>query len=185
MRWRRQADTASMGTYRLTPRWVVHLFATVALAAVLAAFASIESRVEGVAEWGGVALLLCAGLAIPLVALLWNRSVGVHVSDAGIVSVGLNDVEAVRWHEIDRFFVDDLGPNRFAAYAGLENGTRILLYGLQGKRWQRQQIQRVCDALSAQLHYERQRARDLSAAASFAGVPFGWRRRVRSVAVRA
>jgi hypothetical protein len=185
MPWGRQADTAFVSTYRLTPRWVVHLFAAVTLAAELAGFASIESRLEGVAEWGGVVLLLGAGLAIPLVALLWNRSVGVHVSDAGIVSVGLNDVDAVRWREIDRFFVDDLGPNRFAVYAGLTNGTRLLLYGLKGKRWQRPQIERVCDALSAKLHYERERSRDPSATPSFAGVPFGWRRRVRSVAVRA
>ena len=63
--------------------------------------------------------LATLGFAVPVALLLWNIGTGVHVCDAGIVSVGVNDVDVVRWEDIDRFAVGELREDRTVGFRGL------------------------------------------------------------------
>jgi len=177
---RKSADTCVVITYRGAQRWLAYLLALAMLVSAFETFAGVEHHIEGAAEWCLVAVLAAAGAAVPLALVLWSRSVGVRLSEAGIVSVGLYCADALRWHEVTRFFIDDRGPNRLAVYAGLADGSRVALPALQGWRWERDWLERVCEALVARLRYEHSREeRQLVAAATFAPVRFGWRARAR------
>jgi hypothetical protein len=172
-------------TYRAAQRLLVYLLVVAMLASVFELFAGVEHHIEGVAEWCVVVLVCAAGAAVALTVLLWSRSVGIRLSDAGIVSVGLHSADAVRWRDLRRFFVDDRGPNRIAVYAGLSDGSRLPLYALQGWRWERARLERACEGLLERLREEQSREeRQESATASFAAVRFGWRLRVRSAETR-
>jgi hypothetical protein len=172
-------------TYRVAQRLMVYLAVVAMLAAVFELFAGVEHHIAGAAEWCVVVLLSAAGAAVPLAVLLWSRGVGVRLSEAGIVSVGLHSADAVRWRDLRRFFVDDRGPNRIVVYAGLSDGSRVPLYALQGWRWERARLERVCEGLLERLRDEQSRAeRQEAPPASFAAVRFGWRVRVRSAEAR-
>jgi hypothetical protein len=172
-------------TYRGAQRWLVYLAAATMLVSVLEAFAGVERHIEGAAEWFVLITLTATGAAIPLGLLLWSRSVGIRLSDAGIVSVSFSSADAIRWREVSRFFVDDRGPHRLAVYAGLSDGSRVALYSLQGWRWERDWLERVCDGLIARLHHEHSRAAQQPALpANFMISRFAWRLRVREADTR-
>jgi hypothetical protein len=172
-------------TYRGAQRWLVYLLAVAMLVSVFEVFAGVERHIEGAAEWVVVIALTAAGAAVPLALLLWSRSIGIRLSDAGIVSVGFNSADAIRWREVRRFFVDDRGPNRIAVYAGLSDGSRIALHALQGWRWERDWLERVCDGLIERLRHEHSReAQQPAVTASFTAVRFGWRLRAREADTR-
>jgi len=174
-----------MITYRGAQRWLVYLLAVAMLVSVFEVFAGLEHHIEGGAEWFVLITLTVAGAALPVALLLWSRSTGIRLSDAGMVSVGFNSADAIRWRDMDRFFVDDRGPNRLAVYAGLSDGSRIALHALQGWRWEREWLQGVCDGLIERLRHEQsQEAAREDLPASFAAVRFGWRVRVREVETR-
>jgi hypothetical protein len=164
-------------TYRPTHSWVVYPVAVAALVGVFEAFAGAESHLDGAGEWCIAILLTAAGVAAAVALMLWNRSVGVRVSAAGIVSIGLSSADAIGWRDLRRFFVDDRGPNRLGVYAGLTDGSRVALYALAGPRSDRGRLEEICAALSRKLAYEQARA-EAPSPPTFDGVPYGWRRRL-------
>ncbi|HEY1775793.1 MAG TPA: hypothetical protein VGG41_06505 [Solirubrobacteraceae bacterium] len=171
---RGNADTWGVITYRGAQRLLVYLLAIAMLAAVFAAFADIEHHVEGASEWIAVIVLTVAGAGVPLALLLWSASIGIRLSDAGIVSIGFDSADAIRWSELRRFFLDDRGPNRIAVYAGLGDGSRVVLTPLQGWRWERAWLGRACDELSERLSYEHAREPEQGATTeSFGAIRFG------------
>jgi len=172
------ADTSVVVTYRPTHSWVVYPIALLALAVVFEAFAGVESHVHGAGEWCIAILVTAAGVAAPLGLMLWNRCVGVRVSAAGIVSIGPDSADVIEWRDLSRFFVDDRGPNRIGVYAGLADGSRVALYALRGPRRDRRRLEEICEVLSTKLRHEQSLGEAPSAPPTFAGVPYGWRRRI-------
>lgn len=167
----------------MSPRWVVYPFVAFGFLVALAALAGGTDKSHGAAAWAVYAVLALLALAVPIALLVWNRGLGVRVSDGGIVSVGLNDVHVIPWATVHSFSVDRYRDRyRFAVYANLRNGERIALYALQGRSWQRKRLDRFC----GELQVDQQTHSGASSASSEAlGVPLGWRRRVHHVELQA
>lgn len=180
------ADTYRVVTYRMTPRWVLYPFVVLTAVVPVGAIANGPGKLHGVGGMCVFVALVLISLAVPIALVVWNRGLGVHLSDAGIVSVGLNDVDVIRWQDVDRFVVDTYHSNATAVYAELGDGSRVALYALQGRLWRRHRVEAFRAALQSRLDDTGTRDPTATDAPSeFASVPLGWRRRVHRIEKRA
>jgi hypothetical protein len=176
------ADNQRVATYRRSPRWILYPFVAIGFAVALSGLGAGPGHLHGTGGSILFVIIVLGAFLGPLALALWNRGMGVHVSDAGIVSVGLSDAHVIRWQDIDRFVVDPYRVTRVCVYAQRRDGSRVALYALQGRSWQRKSVERLCAALQ-----EEQRTRaPAAAAAAFSplSVPFGWRGRVDRIEKR-
>ena len=123
-----------------------------------------------------VVAVLALGVAMPTAMVIWGRALGVHVGQAGIVSIGPKDAEVFAWRVIRGFSVGDHPRSGgLVVFVELDDGTRKPLAPLMTYRSRRAALERIAAALTHDL--DAHRASPSSPDARFQA-PFGWRRRV-------
>jgi hypothetical protein len=140
-------------------------------------------KTSGAAEAIALTVFVLMCFVFPVALLRLGRRSGVHVSEAGVVSVGNRYADVIRWEDVDRFDTrENHGDGSVVVYALLADGSEVVLSPLRGRLWTRPRLRRIGAELQARLLEERVKAQTRPGPPPpFTAIPRGWRRRDHQV----
>ena len=126
--------------------WIIRVFATVlTVTIVLRILASSGGSSSG--SQVAIVFLFALALLIPTALLVWDQRRGVHVREAGILSISANGSKFLEWKDVAAFEIDAYVAGTIAVFAVCSDGNRVALGDTARWSYQRRSVERVKDEL--------------------------------------